>query len=311
MGKKPDNKNMLKMITSIILITIGLAGLFFISACRENRTGTVDIINRDYQMTIVGTSKDGFDAPDGLLSKDGKLYMADEGGPAFRIWTNAKEVKSLSSTADGIESPEDFVLDKNENIFFTDDDAGGVWKIDKDGKTSVFAGKDQGLLSTEGIAINSDGEILVGDGKQKKVYQISQSGKVSVFLDVDAGITKPESMVFDEEGNLYIADNEDQILYLLTPEKKLTKIIENQTGFSPESICYSKGVLYITDSDNGKLFKYTKEKGLEKIADFGGVYFKVSGITTDENENIYVSIQTHIDNKHSYILKLERIGKND
>lgn len=259
-----------------------------------------------FELTIIAVGKNGFDAPDGILWKDGKFFMADEGGSAFRIWTDVGRVKTLTTEKDGLKSPEDFVIDGGGNIFFTDDDAGGVQKIDAEGNISLLAGQDKGLVSTEGIALAPTGEILVGDGKANKIFSISRDGKVKVFLEKDAGITKPESMVFDDSGNLYIADNEENILYLLTPAKRLKRIVENRTDFSPETIWYSAGILYITDSDNGKLFQYTPEKGLETLAEFGGVFRKVCGITTDDAGRIYLSVQTHIDNKHSYLLRLER-----
>jgi hypothetical protein len=40
-------------------------------------------------------------------------------------------------------------MDAEGNVFFTDDDAGGVGTIDKHGKASLLAGKDRGLISTD------------------------------------------------------------------------------------------------------------------------------------------------------------------
>lgn len=288
---------------SACLVAFLVFGVMLESGCVRNKEKTLFFSGGSYTVTLVGTNKDGFDVPDGILWKDGKLYMADEGGPAFRIWTDAKNVETLSDRDDGILSPEDFVLDREGNIYFTDDDAGGVWKIDTENNTSLLAGKDQGLVSTEGIALSPSGEILVGDGVRHKIFSVDRHGSVSMFLD--SGISKPESMVFDEKGNLYIADNHDGVLFMITPGKKLNRLIENVKGFSPESIWYSKGVLYITDSDNGKLFRYSPAEGLKTIAEFGGVWAKVSGVTTDQNGSIYVSVQTHIDDKVSYILRLD------
>jgi sugar lactone lactonase YvrE len=303
-----QNKGEIMKKTRLISIfALLLTGLFQLAGCSSpEKQEMVFLSAHAYDLTIMATGKDGFDAPDGILWKDGKFYMADEGGSAFRIWTDAEKVQTLSRPEDGLMSPEDLVLDGEGNIFFTDDDAGGVWKIDGAGKTSRLAGKEKGLVSTEGIALAPDGKLLVGDGKSHKIFSVSRSGEVETFLDTDAGITKPESMVFDEKGNLYIADNEDQVIYLLTPGGKLKRVIENTAGFSPETIWYADGVLYITDSDNGKLFRYDPEKGLGTIAEFGGVFTKVCGITTDDRGRIYLSVQTHIDNKHSYLLRLQR-----
>ncbi len=285
-------------------------GMILQGGCGPDAEGTVVSLDKTYKLTVVGTNKDGFDVPDGILWKEGRLYMADEGGSAFRIWKNAKDVRTLSYARDGIQSPEDLVVDQEGNIYFTDDDAGGVWKIDSSGKTSLLAGKDKGLESTEGIALTPLGGILVGDGIKRKIFSVDRNGNVSVFLE--SGISKPESMVFDEEGNLIIADNHENVLYMLSADKKLSRLIENRQGFSPESIWYSKGVLYITDSDNGKVFQYEPKNGLRTIAVFGGAYKKVSGVTTDDKGSIYLSIQTHIDRKLGYILRLDRdsAGKN-
>jgi sugar lactone lactonase YvrE len=202
-------------------------------------------------------------------------------------------------------SPEDFVVDNQGDIYFTDDDAGGVWKVNNLGETSHFVEKDKGLISTEGIALSSSGDLIVGDGEVHKVFKVTPNGDVSVFLGEDYGIEKAESMVFDATGNLFIADNEENVLYTLTPDKKLHRTIENQKGFSPETLWYANGVLYITDSHDGKLFRYTPEDGLQTIAVFGGKLAAVNGVTTDDIGNIYVSIQTDLKKKIGYILKLE------
>ncbi|HSK70782.1 MAG TPA: hypothetical protein VK892_03735 [Pyrinomonadaceae bacterium] len=288
----------------ISLLSILLSGAL-LSGCGLDQKGMVLMTDESYRAVVVGTNNDGFTVPDGILWKDGKLYLADEGGSAFRIWTSANDVITLADSSFGIMSPEDLVIDNGE-IFFTDDDAGGVWKINEQGETSLLAGKDKGLISTEGIALSPTGTILVGDVERHQVFSVSRGGEVSVFLGEEYGIKKAESMVFDEKRNLYIADNEDNVLYLLTPDKKLHRPIENQEGFSPETLWYSNGMLYITDSQNGKLFTYTPEEGLQTIAVFGGKLAAISGITTDDEGNIYLSIQTNLKRKLGYIVKLEK-----
>lgn len=288
------------------LLTLFL-GCVLLGGCGLDQKGMVLLTDKSYRATVVGTNKDGFTAPDGILWKNGKLYIADEGGDAFRIWTNKNEVKTLCDASLGISSPEDLVVDADENIFFSDDDVGGVWEINNQGKAFQLAGQDKGLISTEGIVLSPSGQILVGDGEKHQVYSVDRkSGDVSVFLGTDYGITKPESMVYDEKDNLYIADNEDDVLYMLTPDMKLHRTIENREGFSPETIWYSRGVLYITDSHDGKLFRYTPEDGLETIAVFGGDLHPVNGITTDDNGSIYLSIQTDLKRKLGYVLRLDK-----
>jgi sugar lactone lactonase YvrE len=294
-----------KVLKSACLLSLLLTSIL-LTGCSLDQKGMVLLTDTSYRVTVVGTNKDGFTVPDGILWKQEKLYLADEGGSAFRVWSNSNEVETLCDATSGILSPEDFVMDDEGNIFFTDDDAGGVWEINNQGKTSLLAGKDKGLISTEGIALSPDGTIFVGDTESQQIFSVNRNGEVSIFLGADYGIKKPESMVFDEKGNLFIADNEDNVLYLLTPDKKLHRPIENQEGFSPETLWYSNGILYITDSQNGKLFQYTPEEGLTTIAVFGGKLAVVSGITTDNKGSIYLSVQTDLKRKLGYILRLDK-----
>lgn len=287
-----------------ILFLLLSAVLF--GGCGLDQEGMVLLTAKSYRARVVGTNKDGFAVPDGILWKHGKLYLADEGGAAFRVWSDAHHVQTLCDSSSGILSPEDFVMDGAGNIFFTDDDAGGVRQINNRGENSLLAGKEKGLISTEGIALAPSGQILVGDGETSQIYSVSRIGEVSIFLGRDAGIKKAESMVFDEKGNLYIADNETDALFLLTIDMKLYRPIENQENFSPETLWYANKTLYITDSRNGKLFTYTPEQGLKTIAVLGGKLAAISGITTDDQGNIYLSVQTDLKRKLGYILKLEK-----
>lgn len=285
-----------------------LASAAVLGGCGLDQKGMVLMTDPSWRATVVGTAdKDGFTVPDGLLWKEGKLYMTDEAGGAFRIWTNRSDVKTLcDANNSGVMSPEDLVLDAQGNAFFTDDDAGGLWEVDAQGKCFELAGKDKGLISTEAVALSPAGRILVGDGEQHQIYSVTRTGEVSPFLDASYGIKKPESMVYDDKGNMYIADNDENVLYLLTPDMKLHRPIENLPNFSPETIWFSKGVLYITDSQNGKLSTYTPEEGLKTIAVFGGKLATVCGITTDDNGSIYLSIQTNLKKHQGYVLRLDK-----
>src|SRR5258706_13422893 len=188
--------------------------------------------------------------------------------------------------------PEDLVMDNDGNIFFTDDDAGGLWEVDALGGTHLIAGKDKGLISTEGIALAADGSLLVGDGEQHEVFRVTRDGKVAELLGKEYGIAKPESMVFDDKGNLYIAENEDNVLYLLDLNHQLHRIVDRKDTFSPATIYFLKGSLYITASRNGKLYVSTPNEEVKPIAAFGGQLKNVQGIALDDQGNIFVSVQS-------------------
>lgn len=288
---------------SVIIIVIACS---FLTSCGVQKEGLVIMTDHSYKATLFATNKVGFGSPDGLLWHKGKLYFADEGGVALESWNRNEGLKKLVDAGFGFQSPEDLVIDSQDNIFFTDDDAGGLWEMTAGGTPKIIATKDQGLISTEGIALSPDGSLLVGDGEQHKVFRVTRDGKVSDFLGKDYGITKPESMVFDDRGNLYIADNEDNVLYLLDANRKLHRIIDRNDSFSPETIYFARGSLYITDSHNGKLYIYTPGEELRTIAAFGGQLKNVQGVTVDDQGNIFLSVQSDLKRKVGNVIEISK-----
>ncbi len=247
---------------------------------------------------IVLTNADGIAAPDGLLWADGRLYIADEGGSAVRVWIPGKGVETLADAGAGLSSPEDVVRNAAGTLFVTDDDIGGVWRIDGNG-VARLAGA---VKSSEGLALAPSGAMLVGDPRGRRIVRAGEDGAVAPFLP--GRISKPESMAFDGAGNLYIADNEDEVLYLLTPKGRLHRPIHGRKDFSPESLHFAQNALFITDSAHGKLFRYTPEDGLTAIAVFAGDLANVQGIASDPAGNLYVSIQTDLEAARGYVLRL-------
>jgi sugar lactone lactonase YvrE len=288
------------------LLAFVLGGLVLLTSCNLQKEGLVLMTDHSYKARVVATTKAGIGSPDGLAFRNGKFYLADEGSVTLEVWSTTEGLKRLADSSLGFSSPEDLVVDADGNIFFTDDDAGGLWEVDAQGKTRLVAGKDKGLISTEGIALAPDGSILVGDGEQHVVFRVTRDGTVSEFLGKTAGITKPESMVFDDKGNLYIADNEDQVLYLVDSNRQLHRLIDRQDSFSPETIFFSKGSLYITDSSNGKLYVYNPKEELKTIAAFGGQLKNVQGVTVDDQGNIYLSVQSDLKRKIGQIIEISK-----
>jgi sugar lactone lactonase YvrE len=289
-------------------IAFALFACALLTSCGVKKEGLVIMTDQSYKATMFATNKIGFGSPDGLVWHKGKLYFADEGGVAVESWNRNEGLKKLVDAGFGFQSPEDLVIDAQDNIFFTDDDAGGLWELTAGGQPRKVAGSDQGLISTEGVALAPDGALLVGDGEQHKVFRVTREGQVSDFLGTEYGITKPESMVFDDRGNLYIADNEDNVLYLLDANRKLHRIIDRKDSFSPETIYFTRGSLYITDSHNGKLYVYTPGEELKTIAAFGGQLKNVQGVTVDDAGNIFVSVQADLKRKVGDVIEISREG---
>jgi sugar lactone lactonase YvrE len=281
-----------------------LAAAFALPACdRLDRKGMVLVVDPAWSASVLLSQKDGIVSPDGLMWEDGRLYIADEGGSAVRAWSPDEGLRTLADAAAGIQSPEDLVRGLDGSLYFTDDDAGGLWRIDAGGNAVQIVRPESGLTATEAIARHPSGAILVGDGAAGRVFSVAADGTAR---PLPLRISKPESMAFDDQGNLYIADNRDDLLYLLTPDGRLHRPVRSRAGFSPETIHYADGGLYITDSGSGRLYRYTPEDGLTTLALFGGELANVQGVTTDGDGNIYLSVQTDLKGGRGYILRMEK-----
>lgn len=257
---------------------------------------------------IVASDRDGFASPDGLLWSGGTLYVADEGGSAVRAWRPGTRPALLADSRTGLASPEDLVRDSAGNVYFTDDTRGGLWRTDPAGRTAALVEPGRGLPSTEGLGLSPDGDLVVGDAPGHRVLKVKPDGTLSVLVGPEKNIAKPESFAFDDTGNLYIADNRDNVLYLLRADGGLHRAIADRPGFSPESLRFAGGVLFITDSDNGKLFRYSPDDGLNVVAVFGGALANIQGIASDEGGALYLSVQSDLEARKGYILKLSRKG---
>jgi sugar lactone lactonase YvrE len=262
-----------------------------------DQEGMLLVLDDRYSAETLLTEKDGIASPDGLRWESGRLFIADEGGSALRVLEPGGKLVTLATGEQGLKSPEDMTRGPDGALWFTDDDAGGVWRFAKALDRAVAA---EGRLATsEGLAFTPSGTLLVG-GAGAVVAVKPGEGPQKLRLPIG----KPESFAFDGAGNLYIADNEADILYLVTRDGRLHRPIQSREGFSPESLHMGASGLLITDSRHGKLHRFTAEDGLSTVAVFAGALSNVQGITSDEAGNLYVSVQSDLKNRRGSIIRL-------
>src|SRR6266436_1470679 len=100
--------------TSIAII---VCGLVFLTSCKLQKEGLVIMTDASYKAKVFATSRAGFGSPDGLLWRNGKLYLANEGSDALEVWSKEEGLKRLADSSLGCKSTEDLVIDADGNVF--------------------------------------------------------------------------------------------------------------------------------------------------------------------------------------------------
>ena len=263
----------------------------------------VALFDSSYQPEIEVSHRQGLGEPDGLAYFDGNLYVADEGASAIYAWDHS-ELRTLCDESSGVRSPEDVAIDSTGKIYFSDDEAGGIFLIDESAQCRQLDDTSGTITSSEGITVVSPGVVLVSDGASGRIYRVDVNGALTESDIPFEFIDKADSMVFVDEQTLIIGDDEANVVYEWSQSSGLRRIIDGRADFSPESITYSNGRLYITDSVLGGLYEYTPRDGMNRIATFAGSIFGINGLVFDDRGNLYVASQSADANDGAYVIKL-------
>jgi sugar lactone lactonase YvrE len=196
-------------------IAFGPDGLLYFADRDNHAIRTVD--SNGVIATMAGTGDRGFSGDGGLaieaeLSRpqgvavdgDGNLFFSDSDNHVIRrvdpsgLITTVVGTGEAGNSGDGgpgtqaqIADPTGMVFDADGNLYFVDDQAHVVRRVDLDGIISTVAGTGQAGFSGDG-----------GPGTQ-------------------AALNTPTDIAFDDDGNLFIADGGNHRIRVLRPDGRL------------------------------------------------------------------------------------------
>lgn len=272
-----------------------LAGCF-----PSSQDGAVVLYDQSYAFEIVLDNEDGITSPDGLWWVNGVLYIADEGGSAIRRW-DGNTLLTLADASSGIASPEDLLVDDAGQLWFTDDTAGGLWKVAKGGAKRVVGS--HAIAESEGIALQRDGFIWVGDGRTGHVHAFKHNGTRAETVAGTWRVTKPESMALSHDGAIWVADNRQDRLLRIDVDGA-TREWRIPDDLSPETIATDEETLWVTDSHNGRLYRLREDRQPEIVALFLADFKNINGIAVADSGVIYVSIQSNLSAGKGYVIRM-------
>lgn len=194
-------------------------------------------------------------------------------------------------------------VDKEGNIFFTDQPNNRILKWSLDGTISVFmenAGRSNGLY------VDHEGHLLACADEKNQLWHINPDKSITVLIDDFNGkkLNGPNDLWVDPKGGIYFTDPyyqrdywtrtkpelEKQQVYYVTPGKHELTVVANDLVQPNGIVGAADGkTLYVADIGDRKTYSYT-------INEDGSLTNKTlftamgsDGITLDNQGNLYLT----------------------
>ncbi|QJD96404.1 gluconolaconase [Mucilaginibacter robiniae] len=163
----------------------------------------------------------------------------------------------------------DLTFDNAGNIYVTDSYSPVIYKVDAQGKASIFAqsdlfgGEDIGL---NGIAYNPQGFLVVNNDSQGALYRVDiKDPKSIVKVNVDDLFPGADGMLFSNDSTLVLIQNKsvDKVHQLISPDGFKTAEVRMSTSSEdrfqqPSTGTTANGQLYVLNSKVNELSDPTK-----------------------------------------------------
>ncbi|MBL7762261.1 MAG: SMP-30/gluconolactonase/LRE family protein [Chitinophagaceae bacterium] len=194
-------------------------------------------------------------------------------------------------------------VDKNGNIYFTDQPNDKIWKYGNDGKLSLFMEK---TGRSNGLYVDKKGNIISCADEKNELWCISPGKKIKVLLTSFEGkkLNGPNDLWVDNKGGIYFTDPyyqrdywtrtkpeiEEQRVYYLPKGKKEAIIVDDKLK-QPNGIVGSPDgkYLYVADIGDSKTYRYTINAD-GSLSNRQLLFQQGSdGMTLDNQGNIYIT----------------------
>lgn len=219
--------------------------------------------------------------------------------PTDSILASGTVPRLVSSQFGFTEGP---AVDRQGNIFFTDQPNNKIWKYDIDGKLSVFldpAGRSNGTY------FDRKGNLVACADEHNQLWSISPKGKVKVLIDLYKGkhLNGPNDLWIDRQGGIYLTDPYyqrsywqrqapelagEKVYYLPKGKKELLVVAEDLV--KPNGIVGTPDgqYLYVADIGANKTYKYHIERNGELSGKQLFTNQGSDGMTLDNHGNVYL-----------------------
>ena len=214
---------------------------------------------------------------------------------------NQDSLKLISKQFSFTEGP---AVNKEGDVYFTDQPNNQIWKYTTTGKLTLFMDK---AGRSNGMYFDHKGNLIACADENNQLWSITSGKKVKVLLNDFGGkkLNGPNDLWIDPKGGIYFTDPyyqrnywtrqkpeiEAQKVYYLPAGKKAVLRVATDNVTKPNGIVGSADgkYLYVADIQRNKTYQYTINadgslSDQKMIIDRGS-----DGITIDEKGNFYLT----------------------
>ncbi|MBU2650036.1 MAG: T9SS type A sorting domain-containing protein [Bacteroidetes bacterium] len=209
-------------------------------------------------------------------------------------------ISSLSSqtvstfvTGSGLNGPDGFTLDTNENLYVANWGNGSgntVLKITPDATVTTHV---SGLSAPDGLAFDAQGNLFISNYGSDIIKKLEPDGTISDFA---SGFNNPSDLAFDTFGNLYVSNHGNangNEVSKITPDGTVTTFA---TGFNgPVGLVFdNEGYLYVSNYSSGIINKVSPEGEVTVFASIpNSPISRIQYLIFDKDDNLYVPSYGH------------------
>jgi gluconolactonase len=182
------------------------------------------------------------------------------GTPVFDFTLDLKPV-AVTGNYQFTEGP---ATDSHGNVYFSDINAGKIFKWSPDGSVTLFL---EGLNMPNGLMFDQNGNLIACEGGNGRLISIDPQGVITVLADEYNGkrFNEPNDLWIDPLGGIYFTDpayqssvvQDGEHVYYLSPDSsQVTRVISDMVRPNGIVGTVDGTTLYVTDHSAGQTFVY-------------------------------------------------------
>lgn len=237
-------------------------------------SGKVTVFFDATELEIHSVVVDGSDNVFAATFPAGKIYKLNPSGQAT-VYFDPGQIASADSNTSSLRYIWSLALDKSGNLYVGTGEQGRIYKVDRNGRTTVFA--ETGATHVVALTMDPAGNLIAGTDPDGRIYQITPSGRVSVLFD--SPYQEINTLLFDGAGFLYAgALNEPRIANRSSVQQPTATVTPAGSGRSASGDA-DVGVIEVVAASDGN----TNVSNARSFRSGSGMIYRISpdGVVRD------------------------------